>query len=354
MPGERPSDPPRIWALLGARAGDNGQVLGLTKALGLPFEIKQLEYNALRLLGPRLLGSSLASLTRASRHVVTNEPPPDLTISVGHRSVPVVQSLRHRSGGQTRSVHIGFPRISPSHFDLVLTTPQYPVLDHGNVIRLPFALAGVAGDATNAGDDALLAALPSPRRLLIVGGPNIYWRLDQRALLGALSSMVEETKARGGSVIVTTSPRTPPRPKAMIAEALKLAGVPTLLAEPKQSPAYASLLTNADTIHVTADSVAMVSDAVWTGKPMTLVPVRKNWLGSAVMGLMDRMRPDRRVYPQDLRFFWRALEKLGITDRLSQPRAWGETQLREIAGRVSALVGQAAVSKEENGGRGKD
>jgi hypothetical protein len=29
---------PRIWALLGAHAGDNNQVLALAEELGLPFE----------------------------------------------------------------------------------------------------------------------------------------------------------------------------------------------------------------------------------------------------------------------------------------------------------------------------
>ena len=88
------SAPLRVWALLGARAGDNNQVIALAEALGLPFEVKQLDYNGLRHLGPRLLGSSLRSLSRRSRAAVLGEPPPDLTISAGHHSVPVVQALR--------------------------------------------------------------------------------------------------------------------------------------------------------------------------------------------------------------------------------------------------------------------
>ena len=46
-----PGRPLRIWALLGARAGDNDQVLGLAEAIALPFEIKHLAYNRLRVLG---------------------------------------------------------------------------------------------------------------------------------------------------------------------------------------------------------------------------------------------------------------------------------------------------------------
>ena len=103
MTREGSSAPLRIWALLGARAGDNDQVIALAEALSLPFEIKQLQFNGLRRLGPRLLGASLLSLTAESRRVLLSEQPPDVTISVGHRSVPAVRALHQRSGGRTRS-----------------------------------------------------------------------------------------------------------------------------------------------------------------------------------------------------------------------------------------------------------
>ena len=35
---------PRVWALLGDKAGDNAQVLALARALGWPFEAKRLAY----------------------------------------------------------------------------------------------------------------------------------------------------------------------------------------------------------------------------------------------------------------------------------------------------------------------
>ncbi len=131
--------PLRVWALTGARAGDNNQVIALAQALGLPFETKHIEYNGLRFLGPRLLGRSLMSVARASRRQLLDGPPPDLTISAGHRSVPVTQALRARSSGATHSIHVGFPRVSPSRFDLVMATPQYPIADHPNLLSVPYA-----------------------------------------------------------------------------------------------------------------------------------------------------------------------------------------------------------------------
>ena len=111
----------RVWALLGPHRGDNNQVLALAEALGLPFEEKWLHYNQLRRVQPWLLGPTFRSVAADARAQLEGEPP-DLTISTGLRSVPVVRELRRRSGGKTRAVHLGYPRISPRHFDLVVPT----------------------------------------------------------------------------------------------------------------------------------------------------------------------------------------------------------------------------------------
>jgi mitochondrial fission protein ELM1 len=332
------SAPLRIWALLGARPGDNDQVIALAEAIGLPFETKQLEYNFFRRFGPRLLRRSLISLTRQSRSAVLNEPPPDLTISNGHRSVAVARALRHRSHGRMRAIHVGFPRVSPAHFDLVIATPQYPIPDHPNLLRVPYALTRAATTAAEAADAAQIVAFPTPRRLLIVGGPTLYWNIDAQALMRTLSAMLDEARVHGGSVLVTTSPRTPPVLRDRIAQQLGGSGLPTLLVEPGRPPGYASLLAGADSIRVTGDSVAMLSDAIWTGKPVALVPIVPSQLGNLVMGVMDRIRPKRRRYPQDLRFFWKALGELGIAERLALPRTSTDEEMRTVFDRVRPIL----------------
>ena len=350
----------RIWAILGARAGDNNQVIALAEALNLPFEIKQLQYNGLRLLGPRLLGRSLKSLTKRSRELILAEPPPDLTISAGHRSVAVVRALRERSGGHMRAIHVGFPRISPGKFDLVIATPQYPIPDHPNLLRLPYALTRAATEAANSGHTTVIGELPAPRYLLIVGGPTLFWSIDKPALFETLDEMLATAARERGSVLVTASPRTPASVLEPIMTKLMVSGVPSLLTGPGQAPAYGSLLEAANTIRVTADSVAMISDAIWTGKPVALVPVRKSALGGTVIGIMDRIRPGQRLYPQDLRFFWRALAKIGISEEPSLPRTSTGEQLRQVLERARPIVDEAKAdaqnidSEKKNGGRGKD
>ena len=346
MTRQNPGRQPRVWALLGARAGDNDQVRALAEAIGLPFEIKRLEFNHLRLLGPRLLGSSLASLTAGSRTSVSREAAPDLTISVGHRSVSAVQWLRRSCPG-LRSIHVGFPRISPGRFDLVIATPQYPIPDHPNLLRIPYALTRGVKAAPAKEDQAVLAQFPSPRRLLLIGGPSLYWQLDNQRLTRRLADLLAEAEKDGGSVLVSTSPRTPAPVQAQVEAIIAASTAPALLAKPGQAPAYQSLLASADSIRVTADSVAMVSDAIWSGKPVATVPVRESLAGRSVLAALDRVSAGHPVYPRDLRFFWRGLAAVGIGERLAVPRVSLDEQRRTILARVDEVL--APLRKAVNG-----
>lgn len=331
---------PRVWALLGPHRGDNNQVLALAEALGQHFEEKKLSYNGWRRVPPALLGATFRSVERHCRHQLEGDPP-DLTISTGLRSVPVVRELKRRSGGRTRSVHLGFPRISPRHFDLVVPTPEYPVPDAPNVLRIPFALTPHRARTVEQSDRELLNAYPRPRRLLLVGGPTLYWELPISAMLTAVGRLQEQALKQGGSILAVGSPRTPPELLGAVREALETSCVPFLFEGGDGPPSYGALIEAADEIYVTADSVAMAADAVTTVKPVGLIPIARSRLGEVVMGLMDRIRPGRRLYPRDLRFFWAALGKEGFGGTLDAPRAANPPDYAAlVAERVRRLLAQ--------------
>jgi mitochondrial fission protein ELM1 len=339
-----PDQPPiRVWALLGSHRGDNNQILALAEALGFGFEEKPLGYNQLRRLQPALLGATFASLDSASRKLLEGEPP-DLTISTGHRSVPVVRELKRRSTGAMRAVHLGYPRLSPRHFDLVVPTPEYPVPDAPNVLRIPFALSPFAeAHGPEASGEAILGRLPAPRRALVLGGPTLYWELSPPRVLGALRHLLTEAGRHGGSVLVTDSPRTPEAVLRAVESELASSRAPHLMASKDEPPSYRSMIAAADSIFVTADSVAMIADAVMTGKPVGIVPIEKSAAGRIAMSLNDRLRPGKRLFPRDLRFFWAALEREGYGGTLDAPRANNPPDYAAIvAERVRQLLGQTA------------
>ena len=108
---------PRIWVLMGDRRGDNNQLLALAEGLGLPFETRTMDYRWHSKYHRKIFRSS-----------------------IGQRTVPVARWIRHHSGGRARLVRLGHPRAPNRLFDLVITTPQYPVPPADNVITLPLAM----------------------------------------------------------------------------------------------------------------------------------------------------------------------------------------------------------------------
>ena len=273
----------RVWALLGPRRGDNNQVLALAEALGLTFEVKQLAYNNWRHLRPGLLGERLLSLTAQSRRAIDG-PPPELIISTGIRAVPVARAIRRRSQGRTKLVHLGAPRVPVAHFDLVVPTPEYDVEDAPNVVRIPVALTR----ADHPQQDG------EPTTLISIGGDTLYWRLHPRDLLDQLDRL-------GDSMIVALSARTGPDLARMLRDRS------FRLIEADDGAGYRRALLCAERIFVTADSVAMISDAVARGRFAGMIPLRPSALGRVMMALNDALRPGRRLRPRDMRFFWKAL-----------------------------------------------
>jgi hypothetical protein len=184
---------------------------------------------------------------------------------------------------------------------------------------------------------------PAPRRLLIIGGPSLYWQLDPEAVWKALTLMVEKTKAKGGSVIVIGSPRTQRHLLAEAERRVRNLAPPASYVPVGGQPSYREVLEQADTITVTADSVAMVSDALATGKPIGLIPIRPTRMGRVVMAAMDRLRPAEPLRPRDLRSFWRVLQHRGFVGTPAEPKSVSLPDLNRLA----AVRARAILDKDE-------
>lgn len=305
------TEPPRVWALLGERVGDNNQVLALAEALGWPFETKTLTYNLARALSVKL-GSTLLSLDRRSRAEIA-PPWPDLILAIGRRSVPVGRWIKQHTGGLAKLVLLGHPRVSPDLFDLVITTRQYPVPPGDNVLLLPLAMSRFATLPAPTPEEAdWLSKLESPRRLLAVGGATKYWRLPADHVVAA----AERLQAKGGSLIVATSRRTDP---AVVAALRSVLGADGRLIE-DGFPRFPALLGSADEIHVTGDSISMLSEAILTGNPVGLVPIEQDAKGQRNLGAEPQATgPNARR--RDLRRFWNHLQDQHLIGTIDHPIA---------------------------------
>jgi hypothetical protein len=295
-----------VWVLLGRRTGDNNQLLRLAEALDLPFRAILLRYNALHLVPPRILGATLSTLSAESKREI-RPPWPELVLGIGYRSVPVALAIRKLSGGKTKLVRLGNPRLNPEHFNLVVTTAQYAVPDAQNVIQLSVGIPTAKPTEPNGEESEWLKRLPRPHRLLLIGGNTFMWRLRPEAVAQAVSKIAD----KGGSIISVSSSRSS---REVIAAAETAIG-PRI----ENLPQYPVLLADADEIYVTGDSVSMISDAIATGKPVGIIPPDKTPVGRALYAFANaagRSVPIRNIQ----RFIGSVLDE-GLAGTVEQPRA---------------------------------
>lgn len=347
MPDSGAGAQPCVWALLGRYHGDNMQVEALAEDLGLPVRMFRLEYNLLRRMPNLVLGASLASLKGAPPFA---PPWPDLVIGIGRRSVAVARWIRAQSGGRTRLVHLGRPRLNPRHFDLVITTPQYGQLRAANVVALSLPYQTPMAGAAEAAPPG-----PSDPVLVVLGGDSRTFRMDG-ATVDALAATARRIAAETGRPLVAaTSPRTPPALGRRLGGLLgPEAAFYDWAREKGAGNPYRAHLAAAARIVLTGDSVSGLADAVWTGRPVSVLEVPEQ----------PRLRALRRfggwaarywirrggnlgigAAPPDMEALYDSLAASGMARRvgpglfeIDSGRAGLEAERRAVIARVRALV----------------
>jgi mitochondrial fission protein ELM1 len=301
---------PLVWLLLGGRKGDNNQLFALAQSLGHPFEAKRIRYNALRRLP--VLRNGLTIVARQSRQLIA-PPWPDLVLAVGYASVPVARHIRELAKGRVKLVHVGNPRQRIDDFDLQITTPQYARKGR-KVLQLDLPIGNPAKDALPTREERdWLRPLPRPHRLVAVGGPARHWELDHRALREAIETL--RSRAPRGSLIVATSPRTKDHTRHFLARLLD--GRHEVLVD--SFPSFATLLADSDEIHVTADSVSMLSEAILTRKPVGMIPIRRSLAGMLTAWLWEL--PTARGALPNFANFWNILRRRHLVGTVDLPVA---------------------------------
>ncbi|MDG2273315.1 MAG: mitochondrial fission ELM1 family protein [Halioglobus sp.] len=346
---------PVIWLIDAYRAGERGQVRALADALGWPCQTKVLSYRSHVFL-PHVMGhATLRGIT--SESAATLSPPwPDLVISSGVRNEPICRWIRERSGNRTRYVHIGRPWGALDSFDLVIATAQYRVPSHPNVLNNTLTLHGLTAPRlakARAHWQSSFADLPSPRLAVMVGGDSGPFTLGPiaAARLGAEASRMAQ--AQGGSLLVSTSSRTGLRAQDALQSAIT---VPSYFyrwsREGLENP-YEGILAWADKVIVTGDSIAMLSEACATGKPVAIFDLggmrdlyqqgtRDFRLGGTLYALL--LRWCWRPLSRDITLVHKQLHASGYAAWLGEssmiPAAPTQTDLERAAAAVRKLLGQ--------------
>lgn len=323
-----------VWILPATGAGDNQQLRCIAEALGWPYAIKP---------GPDPLGRVVRDRLFPGRHLrmpadrtAAYAPPwPDVVLFSGGRSVVDARRIRVASGGHTRLVCVGRPWANLEHFDLVVTTPQYRLPVRANVLENALSLQpslAPPSETLVASWSARLARLPRPWLGALVGGVSGSYRFPAATGTRLGRELAAAVRRTGGSVLVSTSARTPTAAVDALEAELD---VPAFCYrwQPNDTdnplPAFLAL---ADRFLVTGDSAAMIADACGTERPVVVFepPQRlhtrlltRSWLGATPgpLGRGLRRLRDRLV----ARGLWVPARDLGRYHRVLQERGWIES-----------------------------
>lgn len=279
--GRLDENPPKVWLMMGHRAGDNSQVLALAEALGWPYEIQRFVYKPYELLVNLTHGPTLKGVVKErSSHL--RPPWPDLVISAGRRNEPICRWVQAQAKPEkhVRLVHLGRPWANFDRWDLVVTTPQYRLRNHPVIQQNKTPLHRVSAERLRA-DAALwaprLSHLPGPYIAVVIGGNSGPYSYDEPAAARLGREASELARRFGTSLLITTSARTRPETLGPLEEALE---VPYYLYRWRPNDSdnpYFAFLGLAERIIVTGDSVSMATEACATGKPVYLFDLGVGW-----------------------------------------------------------------------------
>jgi mitochondrial fission protein ELM1 len=307
------------WTLSDGHAGNVRQAQALAAALGLRARDWVLAARApWRWVAPRRLPGVAHAFGDAFALAAAAEPPP-LAIGCGRQAALATRLLRARGA---RAVQILDPRIATRHWELVIV-PDHDDRRGANVINLLGSLNPV--------DDLWLAAaraafpalgqLPRPLTTVLVGGPSRHAAFDDSTFDALATRLLALQRRDGGSVLVTTSRRTPAAVAARLRS--RFAGVPGQVwsgADEGPNP-YPGLLGWADRIVCTADSVNMLSEACATNVPVFVC-------GAAQLAGRPRRFVDALLARDRVRGFGEPLDAFAVTPLRETARVAAEVRAR--------------------------
>jgi uncharacterized protein len=376
--------------LLTQAPGDNGQCLALAEALDHPTEFRRLDWSVVDVAeDSAILRELLADTPEAEawRNALDLCAPwPDLVICCGRRADKVAFWIKRQSGGRTKIVSIGRARLSVALYDLLIAPPEFALPERANVVHIPLPMARRQHKRDTAVNRANVP-VPKPWFTILLGGEVKQFAASERVLVEAARRAQMAATKHGGTVVISTSRRTPRTLLAAVERVLDRPYIYRWSATGTAENPYETLLLESAALFVTADSVSMVLDGCGSGTPTYVIeyPDRldlaarvrrdvfrymrriitqlRNWGFAKASETLDQVQEwlhARKIlrYPRDLRRFHASVYKMGLAHPASafdpavlpEPRRPGAdltevSGIRAVAERCLALVREPATAQ---------
>ncbi len=366
-----------VWVIANQKPGHTGQATALAEKLGWPYQVVRV---------PQILKSLLLVMLRNNfGQVEPLRPPwPNVVVACGWWPTRVARWIKMRSGGHARLLLAGRkcgPVKSPTDTLVSCKHFQLPIHERRVETLLPVhPITESRLDAARQRGQQIMDGANQPRVALLVGGSSKQHALTAADAAALGRRTLEQVRAVGGSLFAVTSRRTGNKAAAALAETLHESAQLHVWSHGEANNPYLSYLAAADILIVTGESESMLMDAIATGKPVYIYPLRQRrygpWLSlGAKLSEWSRRQPKNRrgterpqqgfeylcsrilkrewiLPPRDLDGLHRGLVESGLARMFGQPFSSTETPPPRTADDLGRrLRMMLAQPQEENGAR---
>jgi mitochondrial fission protein ELM1 len=327
--GCRVGAPLVTWVLTDGKAGDEQPCLGVAEALGLAPDIRRV-----RPRGPFLWAMPRGPIdprdAPAREGSPIRAPFPDLVLASGRRAIPYVRAVKRASAGRTFTVILKDPRAGRGAADLICVA-EHDWLRGANVVvtaTAPHRISPARLEAAREHPDRRLAAIPSPRAAVLVGGDSRHHRFTGRDIEN-FADRLAALHASGVALMITASRRTPPALRDRLAA---LTAGDGFLWDGSGDNPYLAMLALADTVVATADSTNMVGEAAATGSPILVFEPSGGH--PKLAAFLEALRRHGAVHPFEGRLEGERYEPLNSTPLIAEAVRAGLARHRHALGLV--------------------
>ncbi|MFQ5633752.1 MAG: ELM1/GtrOC1 family putative glycosyltransferase [Gammaproteobacteria bacterium] len=285
-----------VWVLANQKPGHTSQATALAEAVGWPYRLISVPQR-LKALVPVLLHLD------GGRVEPLRPPWPSVIVACGWWPTRVARWVQKRSGGRVRLLLAG-RKCGPvrSGRDILVSCEHFHLPVHARRIETLLPIHPITESRLSAARQRglqLIGDAASPRVALLAGGSSKQHLLTAADAASMGRRVLEQVRAAGGSLFAVTSRRTGSAAAAALASSLQgSAKLHTWSRDEVDNP-YLNYLAAADILIVTGESESMLMDAIATGKPVYIYPLRQRrygpWLSiGARLSEWSERRPKNR------------------------------------------------------------
>ena len=261
------------WIVTDGTTGMLKQSIAVAKSLNIEPTILQAYPTPILRLFPTLAKIPTWRLTMGRSPSWIRGPYPDYIISCGRRMAGLSIGLRRISKGKSKTIHIQDPGISPDYFD-VLVVPSHDRIaalqqSFSNLVISTGSLSWLAKKQIMAGKSDMnerFGPLDSPQIVVMLGGNNKRYRVSTSIIEKLAHDIFDYARLKNARLIIVLSRRTPKKAR-IIFQKLDEDKKHIIWDDERGNP-YPDILSIADEIVVTSDSVNMVTEACLLGRPV--------------------------------------------------------------------------------------